>query len=211
MSRAALRLALVLWVVAGNTPGAAAAPRIFCCHDQSGRQVCGDILPSACYGRAYRELGQSGRTSRVVEAPLSAAERAAKAAEELQRQEQERLLNEQRRKDQALLNTYGNEKDIEVMRSRTLRALDTAIAAAEERIVEIRQRRKKFENEAEFYKNRRLPADVAKGLRDADYEIGAQESVIESKRKDQETVRLKYDEDLRRFRDIATRAAAERR
>ena len=211
MSRAALRLALVLWVVAGNTPGAAAAPRIFCCHDQSGRQVCGDILPSACYGRAYRELGQSGRTSRVVEAPLSAAERAAKAAEELQRQEQERLLNEQRRKDQALLNTYGNEKDIEVMRSRTLRDLDTAIAAAEERIVEIRQRRKKFENEAEFYKNRRLPADVAKGLRDADYEIGAQESVIESKRKDQETVRLKYDEDLRRFRDIATRAAAERR
>ena len=209
--RAALRLALLLWVVAGDTPGAAAAPRIFCCHDQSGRQVCGDILPSACYGRAYRELGQSGRTSRVVEAPLTAAERVAKAAEELQRQEQERLLNEQRRKDQALLNTYGNEKDIEVMRSRTLRDLDTAIAAAEERIVEIRQRRKKFENEAEFYKNRRLPADVAKGLRDADYEIGAQESVIESKRKDQETVRLKYDEDLRRFRDIATRAAAERR
>jgi hypothetical protein len=36
-----------------------------------------------------------------------------------------------------------------------------------------------------------LPADVAKGLRDADYEIRAQESVIDSKKKDQETIRLR--------------------
>lgn len=188
-----------------------AAPRIFCCHDDTGKQVCGDILPSACYGRAYRELGQSGRTARVVEAPLTAAERAAKAAEERQRQERERELNEQRRKDQALLNTYGNEKDIELMRSRALHDLDTAIAAAEERIAEIRRRRKKFENEAEFYQGRRLPADVAKGLRDADYEIRAQEAVIESKKRDQGTVRLKYDEDLRRYLDILKRTASERR
>ena len=206
--RAALRLGLLL--LAGIGSGIA-APRIFCCHDESGIQVCGDILPSACYGRAYRELGQSGRTARIVDAPLTAAQRAEKAAEEQRRKEQERILNEQRRKDQALLNTYGSEADIEVMRGRALRDLGAAIKAAEERIVEIRARRKKFENEAEFYKNRRLPGDVAKGLRDADYEIRAQESVIESKQKDQETVRLKYDEDLRRFRDIMKRAAAEHR
>jgi len=193
-------------LVAGN-PSSFAAARIFCCDDQSGKQVCGDILPSACYGRAYRELGQSGRTSKVVEAPLTAEERAAKTAEDRRRAERERVENEQRRRDQALLNTYGTEKDIEVMRSRALGDLDTTIKAAEERIVEIRKRRKSFENEAEFYRNRRLPAEVAKGLRDADYEIRAQELVIDSKRKDQQAVGLKYDEDLRRFRDILKRAA----
>jgi len=208
--RAAASVALLMSLAVGGTGSSIAAARIFCCHDETGKQVCGDILPSACYGRAYRELGQSGRTSRLVDAPLTAEERAAKAAEERQQQERERLENEQRRKDQALLNTYGSEKDIEVMRSRTLGDLDTAIKAAEERIVEIRKRRKTFENEAEFYRNRRLPAEVAKGLRDADYEIRAQESVIDSKRKDQDAVRLKYDEDLRRFRDISKRAAQRR-
>jgi len=207
--RAAIRLVLQLLLVTGVGSGIA-APRIFCCHDESGKQVCGDILPSACYGRAYRELGQSGRTSRVVEAPLSADERAAKAAAERRRQEQERVLSEQRRKDQALLNTYGSEKDIEVMRSRAQSDLAASVQAAEERIAEIRKHRKKYENEAEFYKNRPLPAEVAKGLRDADYEIRAQESVIESKRKDMEATRLKYDEDLRRFIDISKRASERR-
>lgn len=190
-------------------PGASfAGPRIYCCHDDSGKQVCGDILPSVCYGRAYRELGDSGRTSRLVDAPLTVEQRAQRAAEEQRRKEQERVLNEQRRMDQALLNTYASEKDIEIMRSRAERDLTMAIKAAEERIAEIRKQRKKFEDEAEFYRNRQLPAEVAKGLRDADYEIGAQESVIESKKRDQETMRAKYDEDLRRFRELSKRPLA---
>ncbi|MEF8751690.1 MAG: hypothetical protein V5A91_06390 [Candidatus Accumulibacter necessarius] len=170
--------------------------------------MCGDVLPSACYGRAYRELGYTGRTARTVEAPLTGEQRAQRAAEEQRRSEQERLLNEQRRKDQALLNTYGSEKDIEIMRSRAERDLATAIRAAEERIAEIRRQRKKFEDEAEFYRKRQLPADVAKGLRDSDQEIRAQESVIESKKKDLDAIRLKYDEDLRRFVELSKRPPA---
>lgn len=181
-----------------------AGPRIFCCADGAGKQVCGDILPTACYGRAYRELGASGG-ARIVEAPLTSEQKAQKAAEELRRKEQERLVNEQKRKDQALLNTYGSEKDIEAMRSRADRDLVAAIQAAEERIVDIRRHRKRFEDEAEFYKGRQLPADVAKGLRDADHEIGAQQSVIESKNKDRQTVRKKFDDDLRRYVELSKR------
>jgi hypothetical protein len=185
-----------------------AASSIFCCNNEAGRQVCGDVLPPACYGRAYRELGYAGRTARTVEAPLTGEQRAQRAAEEQRRSEQERLLNEQRRKDQALLNTYGSEKDIEIMRSRAERDLAAAIKAAQERIAEIRRQRKKFEDEAEFYKKRQLPADVAKGLRDADQEIRAQESVIDSKKKDLDAIRLKYDEDLRRFVELSKRPPA---
>lgn len=199
------RCGLLLLAVAAGISASLAAPAVFCCHDEAGRQVCGDVLPAACYGRAYRELGDSGRTARTVEAPLTAEQRAQRTAEEQRRKEQERLLNEQRRKDQALLNTYGSEKDIEMMRGRAERDLAAAIKASEDRIVEIRQQRKKFEDEAEFYKNRSLPVDVVKGLRDADHEIRAQESVIESKKKDREAIRLKYDEDLRRFVELSKR------
>ncbi len=205
--RTAAKCGLLLLTLVG-AESSLAAPSIFCCINEAGRQVCGDVLPTACYGRAYRELGYGGRPARTVEAPLTAEQRAQRAAEEQRRSEQERLLNEQRRKDQALLNTYGSEKDIEIMRSRAERDLATAIKAAEERIAEIRRQRKKFEDEAEFYRKRQLPADVAKGLRDTDQEIRAQESVIESKKKDLDAIRLKYDEDLRRFVELSKRPPA---
>ena len=203
------RSLFLLAALAGASP-ALAGVTIFCCHDEAGKQVCGDILPAVCVGRAYREIGVSGRPVRTVEAPLTAEQRAQRAAEEQRRREQERLLSEQRRKDQALLNTYGSEKDIEVMRTRAERDIAAAIKAAEERIAEVRRQRKRFEDEAEFYRNRQLPVDVAKGLRDADQEIRAQESVIESKKKDRDAIRLKYDEDLRRFVELSKRPPAGR-
>ena len=182
-----------------------AAGNLYCCIDATGKQICGDLLPQACYGRAYRELGENGRTLRTVEAPLSAEERAQRQAADERRKAEDAVIREQQRKDQALLNTYSSEKDIELMRARAIDDVQKSIKVAQSTIAEIRVRRKSFENEAEFYKNRTLPPEVQKGLRDADYEISAQERLIESKNKDLEAIKIKYDEDRRRYRDIAQR------
>lgn len=182
-----------------------AAGNLYCCVDTSGKQVCGDILPQACYGRAYRELGDSGRTLRTIEAPLTAEQRAQRAAEDEKRKAEEIVLREKQRKDQALLNTYGSVRDIEAMRLRAQDDVNKSITAAETRIAEIRAQRKKFENEAEFYKKKKLPAEVQKGLKDADYEIKAQESIIESKRRDLDVIRDKYNEDQRHFTELIQR------
>ena len=114
-------------------------------------------------------------------------------------------MREQKRKDQALLDTYGTEKDLELLRRRAEQDVKTSIKAAEEKIVEVQGQRKKFENEAEFYKKKQMPALVEKGLRDADAEIEALQSVIASKKRDLESVRLKFDEDQRRFRELMQR------
>jgi hypothetical protein len=199
-----------LAIVLGLGGPAMAAGNFYCCIDVNGKQVCGDLLPQACYGRAYRELGPSGQTLRIIEAPLTAEQRAARNAEEAQRKVEEEILRERQRKDQALLNTYGSEKDIELMRLRALADVHKSINGAENRIAEIRTERKVFENEAEFYKKKKLPPEVQKGLRDADYEIKAQEYLIESKKKELDLIRIKYDEDLRRYQEIARRNALAR-
>lgn len=187
---------------------AIAAGTLFCCADASGKQVCGDLLPQACYGRAYRELGDNGRTLRNVEAPLTAEQRELRAAEEEQRKVDAAALKEKQRKDQALLNTYASEKDIEAMRLRAQEDVRKSIKDSEGQIVAIRVRRKKFEDEAEFYKKKALPPEVKKGLRDTDFEIKAQQSVIESKQKELEIIRAKYDEDLKRYRELSGRRPA---
>lgn len=201
----------LLVAMLGFCASATAAGNLYCCYDAGGKQVCGDLLPQACYGRAYREIGTTGRTVRNVEAPLTAEQRAERAEEEAQLKIEEAANREQRRKDQALLNTYSSEKEIEFLRARANGDVQKAIAAAEAKIAEIRTQRKKYENEAEFYQKTEMPAEVRKGLLDADFEIKAQELVIESKTKELEIIREKYDDDLRRFRDImATRKRSTR-
>ena len=189
----------------GFAGSALAAGNLFCCVDSTGKQVCGDLLPQACFARAYREIGESGRTIRFVEAPLTPEQRAQRAAEEEKRKVEDAVRKEQQRKDQALLNTYGSAKDIEAMRLRAQEDVQKSIQAAETRIVEIRTKRKSFENEAEFYKKKTMPADIQRGLRDTSAEIKAQESVIDSKKKELDIIRLKYDEDLRRYNDLSRR------
>ena len=201
-------LALLLATLTGTS--ALAAGNFFCCNDASGKQVCGDILPQACYGRAYRELGSNGQTIRTVDAPLTAEQRSQREAEEEKRKREEEKRKEQQRKDQALLNTYGNEQDIELMRKRAEGDVLKAIANAEKKIVEIRQQRKKFENEAEFYKKKTLPHEVKKGLADADSDINSQEVFIAEKKKELEVIRAKYDEDKRRFVELISQRPPKR-
>jgi hypothetical protein len=204
LSLLARYFSLTLLLALGSSASVAAG-KLFCCNDESGRQVCGDILPKECYGRAYREIGATGMTSRTVDAPLTAEERARQAAEEEQRKKDEIARKEQERQDRALLNTYANERDIEAMRTRAQNDVQKSIKAAEEKIVESRTRRKKFENEAEFYKKKTLPAEIQKGLSDADFDIKLQQSIIDAKQKELDVIREKYDEDTRRFLDLKRR------
>ena len=207
ISRPILGLAIILAAV-GGMPVAEAAGKLFCCNDANGKQVCGDLMPQECYGRAYRELGDTGRTVRNVDAPLTAEQRAERAEEDEKRKIEEAAMKERQRKDQALLNTYGSVGDIDAMRERALGDVRKSISDSESRIAEIRVRRARFQDEAEFYKKKQLPSEIQKGLNDADSEIKAQQSVIESKKKEMEIIRAKYDEDKRRYLDLSRRGVA---
>jgi hypothetical protein len=199
-------LALLGTVGAAPAAGGAEGGRLYCCTDAGGMYICGDILPHACYGRAYREMGADGRTLREVAAPLSAEQlalqRAQQAAEEKKRKQEVIAQKEQQIKDEALLATYVSLNDIEALRKRSLDDVQRLIGNAETRIAEVRAQRKKFEDEAEFYVKKTIPSEIVKGLADTEFEIKAQESIIEAKNKDIADIEAKYDEDRKRFLDL---------
>jgi hypothetical protein len=202
-------LALLGTIGAIPPAGSAESGRLYCCTDAAGLYVCGDILPQGCYGRAYRALGADGRTAREFAAPLSAEQRAEQrarqAAEEEKRKQDAITQKEEQRKDEALLATYANLNDIETMRKRSLADVQKIINDAEARITEIRASRKKYEDEAEFYRNKTVPAEIEKGLADTEFEIKALESVIETRKNGITAIEAKYDEDRKRFLDLIKR------
>ena len=206
-------LALIAWptvlpgFVAVGGGSAYAAGTLFCCNDANGKQVCSDILPMECVGRTYRELGDSGRTLRVVEPPPTSEQRAQRAAVEERRRAEEAEVRQKHRKDQALMSTYGSEQDIDMMRARAEEGTQKVVKAAEARIAELQVQRKRFENEAEFYKKKAMPPDVQKGLSDADFAIRQQQALIEAKKKDLEALQVLYENDRRRYLDLIRRSS----
>jgi len=194
-------------LLAGLLPlaGVASAADLICCHDPAnGRRICSDSLPEQCRGRPYQILDSGGNVVREVEGALTPEQKAQRAAEANRRKLEEAAAREQRRQDQALLDTYGSLQDIEVARTRSEGLAREAIQQAQEKIATLRQQRKKWENEAEFYKKGTLPPDVEKGLRESDYELRAYATLLESKTKELEQIHSKYDEDRRRYMSITS-------
>jgi hypothetical protein len=196
---------LILLLAAFSTQAAAPAPgRMYCC---DGGRICGDSLPEQCRGKSYRILDSGGNVLKEVGPPLTAEQKAQAAAEAQRKKELEEQAREQRRKDQALLDTYASPQDIDLAQGKAETDVNLAIQGAEERIAAARKQRKKFEDEAEFYKKKTLPAEVAKGLRDIDHEIKTQQELLDVKKGDAATIKAKYDADRKRYSQLTGRSA----
>lgn len=202
-SLAALLLASGLSAVPGLVQ--AAGNNMICCQ-VDGRKVCGDSMPAQCIGKAYSLVNDRGIVIRHVDAPKSEEQKeqdAIVAKKKRDAELAEKLADkEQQRRDRALLDTYGSEKDIDVLRARAEQDVTSAIKQAEARVAESQKRKKKLEAEAEFYKNKPLPDEVRKGIKESEFEIKAQQELIDVKQKDLLAVRAKYDAEKRRYREL---------
>lgn len=179
----------------------AQAGKLFCC-EVNGQKTCGDILPAQCAARGYTELNKQGVAVRQVAPPLTPEQQAQKEAEEQRKKEAEAALKEQKRKDQALLNTYSSEKDIDLARTRAEQDVDGQIKQAENKLADAQKRLKKLKDEAEFYKKGTLPPELNKNLRDTEYDIKAQGELIEARKKDLVGVRARFEADKQRYIEL---------
>ena len=200
-------VSLVLLLAAFSTQAAAPAGpgRFYCCE---GGRICGDSMPEQCRGKAYRILDSGGNVIKEVGPPMTADQKAQLAAEALRKKELEEQAREQRRKDQALLDTYATLQDIDMAQQKAEADVNLSIQSAQNKIDDARKRRKKFEDEAEFYKKKALPPEVAKGMRDIDHEIKTQLELLDVKQGDAATIKAKYDADRKRYSQLTGRTVA---
>jgi hypothetical protein len=186
---------------------AQAASEFYCCQDPAnGRRVCGDTLPEQCRGRAYRILDSGGNIVKEVGAPLSPEQKAELILENKRRKQLEDAGREQRRRDQALLDTYTTAEDIDLAQKKAEADVNLAIQATNERIATAQKKRKKFADEAEFYKKKALPPELEKDLRAIDHEIRLQQELISLKQKEFDTIKAKYDADRKRYFELTRKS-----
>ncbi len=194
--------AFTVFVFSSLFATAAQAGSTFCCADEKGKQVCSDVIPPACYGKAYREINERGITTKRVDAPLTAEQLVKKEEEAKKAKEEAQKKLEQDRKNRALLATYATEEDIDYMRNRAVGELKKSIQESQAKLDEALKTKKRLNEEAEFHKKTGLPRELRNNLRDNDEEIKTHQDAMEGKQKDIAAVKAKYDDELVRYREL---------
>lgn len=200
--------AVVLVLASGFSVSAgAASATILCCENAEGRRVCGDVLPQACYGRAYRRVASDGTVIERIAAPMSEAERIEAEREARLRELEEARRRMQRLQDRALLDTYRSVDDIDGRESRAVGEIERDLAKAKDRRAQLRQTQERLHEEAKLHPAGAVPAELTQAIRDNQSELAAQETVIDAKLKNIEAVRARYARDRERFKALNTTAA----
>ena len=138
-----------LLIAALFAPHAGAA---FKCIDEKGRTHIGDTPPAACASVVMYEVTRGGQVLRKIEPSLTPEQVKAKEEAEAKAKEDEKRAFEQKRKDQALLQTFSSEKEFDVVLGRNIEPLQKNIKVAQERTKAVEKREKEVAEELEFYK-----------------------------------------------------------
>jgi len=195
-----MRLVLFLAVLLPAGAGAAAGGSFYCCESKDGRRVCGNPLPQACQGQAYRVLAADGTVLKQVAAPMSDEERARVEREERRKALEEERHRAQRLQDRALMDTYSNVEDIDTRERHAVDEFQRDLDKAKRRMEELQAEAARLGEESKLYPPNELPQDLRQAINDNIAEQSAQQTVIEAKQKGIEAVKARFQRDRERYK-----------
>lgn len=203
-------LALALAVTAGSALAQSKSAKIICWKNSSGKVVgCGDSVPPEYQTNATKELDKRGVTRKTTE---SAADQAAKikapaadlARQKEQKDEEQRKLAEQRRQDNALINTFANEKEIDAKRDRDLQVLELQVSQLKVSLKNTNDRQAEINTRSDDIEKNKKPVPdnvMAEKAQTAEETKKLQQRIAE-KEKEMGEIRARYAEYRKRFADL---------
>jgi hypothetical protein len=207
-------LAATVFVSALAMPGESLAQsgKIVCWKDKAGKVIgCGDKVPQEFLNSGSKELDSRGVTRKTTESAEDATKRREREQETAKaKAEEDRKALEQKRQDTALLDTYTNEKEIDLKRDRELSAIDlqteqfnTALKNTTGRYTETKAR-----YDAAEKTGKPVPAALKDELARVTAEKQRFEKAIESKQKEKEEVKQRFAEQRKRYIELRSTTAA---
>jgi hypothetical protein len=184
------------------------AGAVYRCVDEKGFTHVGDTPPPGCANVVMQEINSAGTVVRTIDPTLTPEQARQKELERARRLAAEKVAAEQRRKDNALLQTFGSEKEFDVVRDRSLEPLHGRIRIAADRIKAIDKRQKDLEDEMEFYKAGKKTSkgkahDAPRTLLDERERLKAEKATLQKSvvatEKEMEALRARFETDKRRW------------
>jgi hypothetical protein len=173
--------------------------------DDKGVVHYGDSVPAEYAGKEHSLLNGQGVEIGHVERHKTPAEltQDAQAAE---------LARQRAQRDQTLLSTYVTAKDIEALRDERLAQIDGQLQASSSyiealatRLGALQERALQFKPYSGEANARRMPDELAEELVRTSNEARNQRKALEAKRKEQADMRVQFEADIQRFRELTAK------
>ena len=194
------------WLLAAACAHAAgpAGGSIYTCVDESGRKLTSDRPISACLDRPQRELSPSGNTRRVIGPSLTEHERAERAAIARREQDERDHVAEERRRERVLVARYPDQAAHDVERKAALETVDSLIDMAQQRKLDLLQRRKALIQEMEFYQRdpAKAPMKLQREMAENDADTQEQQRFIDAQAQEKRRIHQRFDKELVQLRAL---------
>lgn len=199
-----------LWLVAGLSGISAAQAQpapgqgIFTCTDARGRKLTSDRPITECSDREQQLLNPSGTLKAKIGPTLTAQERSELELKNKAAQEALARLNEEKRRDRALLVRYPNKTMHDKERTEALTQVGVVRQAALHRVEELLGQRSTLSQEMEFYKKdpSKAPASLRRLVDEVNQSLAVQGRFIADQDNELKRINTRFDEELGRLQQL---------
>ena len=198
----ALLLGATAWAQEAKNAGG-----IYSCVDSKGRRLTSDRPIVDCLDREQKELGNSGTVKRVVPPSYTAQERAKLETQRKAEELEQARINEEKRRDKALLIRYPNQAVHDKERAEALKQIDDVIEAVKKRGSELAKQRRDIDLELEFYQNdaSKAPLWLKQKIEDNAQQVVVQNRFLSDQNQEKQRVNARFDEELAKLRTLWAR------
>jgi hypothetical protein len=195
-------LAVVCTTLVAQTT--ASTPEIYTCIDAKGRKLTSDRKIPECNDREQQILNPSGTVKARVAPNLTALERYQVDAKARAMQQERARLEEEKKRDRALLIRYPNETLHQKERAEALRSVMLVRQAAVNRVTELLAERVKLLDEMAFYTKdpSKAPVKLSQQLDAVSQALAAQGRFLAEKDNEMARTNARFDEELLRLQPL---------
>ena len=173
------------------------------CQDATGRWHYGDAAATACAESKVTVINKQGIKTKVIDAPLSAAELKERESRKAEIESEEGRAKQQTQRDEILRTTYAHEADILYIRDRKVAQLDASIKASTDTLNPLRATLQRMEAQAEAEKKSGAASEqTVKGIEQTRSQIAKHEAAIGQRRQEQAAIKAQAEQDLVRYREL---------
>lgn len=177
---------------------------IKCWKNDKGVRECSYTVPKKYAGYEIQIINSQGHVIQTIPAERTPEQKKKDAALAKIAAEKKRLIDEQRRRDRILINTFISVEDILLSRDTKSNAIDSIIKISksnrkkQQKIFDSHtQRAGNFER-----KSQKVPASILKDIEKSKAKLKEFDDFIEIREQEKLALHLKYDADIKRFKEL---------
>ena len=202
MYKITAKIILISAILLGHLAPSSATIR--CWKNEHGVRECSYTVPKKYSGYEIQILNDRGQVIQTIPAERTAEQKKQDAVLAKIAAEKKKLIDEQRRRDRILINTFVSVEDIILSRDSKITAIDSIIKISksnrkkQQKILDTHtQRAGNFER-----KSKKVPQAIIKSIEKVKAELKVFDDFIETREQEKLALHLKYDTDINRFKEL---------